>query len=191
MSCDRGEGAIRGVTAGRPKAAPVRPAQSVWECSHLADIPSPSILKHLLKGEGGAAEWQSRPTLHQPDQQVPECVGVQERGVERTPGEEPLRIVQLLHGRSFHHLPFESLGIFQHSLPTRSGRPPSPSPRGPREECQKSGSAGSGYLQGNRPNERRQNHCADTAPNRVAQCNAIGNDYSTIATSTTRRRPLF
>ena len=27
-----------------------------WRDCHFADIPSPSLLKHLLKGEGGAAE---------------------------------------------------------------------------------------------------------------------------------------
>ena len=30
---------------------------------HFTDSPSPSLLKHLLKGEGGAAEWQSRRRL--------------------------------------------------------------------------------------------------------------------------------
>ena len=30
---------------------------------HFADIPSPSLLKRLLKGEGGAAKWQSRRRL--------------------------------------------------------------------------------------------------------------------------------
>ena len=29
---------------------------SHWRDCHFADVPSPSILKHLLKGEGGAAE---------------------------------------------------------------------------------------------------------------------------------------
>ena len=29
------------------------------ELCHSADAPSPSLLKHLLRGEGGAAEWQN------------------------------------------------------------------------------------------------------------------------------------
>ena len=29
------------------------------EFCHSADVPSPSVLKRLLQGEGGAAEWQS------------------------------------------------------------------------------------------------------------------------------------
>ena len=35
------------------------------EFCHFADIPSPPLLKRLLEGEGGAAEWQSRRRLLQ------------------------------------------------------------------------------------------------------------------------------
>ena len=37
------------------------------EGCHFADTPFPSMLKHLLEGEGGAAEWQSRRRLGAPD----------------------------------------------------------------------------------------------------------------------------
>ena len=38
---------------------------------HSADTPSPSLLKRLLKGEGGAAGWQSRRRLQQPEGLAP------------------------------------------------------------------------------------------------------------------------
>ena len=48
----------------RPAAArPDRPASLQPVRSDCTDIPSPPVLKDLLKGEGGAAEWQSRQCL--------------------------------------------------------------------------------------------------------------------------------
>ena len=35
---------------------PLNAEQDFGEASHFADTPSPSLLKHLLKGEEGAAE---------------------------------------------------------------------------------------------------------------------------------------
>ena len=43
---------------------PVAPSRR-RDC-HFADALSPSILKHLLTGEAGAAEWQSRRPLVEP-----------------------------------------------------------------------------------------------------------------------------
>ena len=40
------------------------------EGCHFADTPVPSMLKHLLEGEGGAAEWQSRRRLSGADEPI-------------------------------------------------------------------------------------------------------------------------
>ena len=43
---------------------------SHWRDCHFADALSPSLLKHLLKVEGGAAEWQFRRRLHLPERPI-------------------------------------------------------------------------------------------------------------------------
>ena len=45
----------------------LQPSRRRRDC-HFGDAPSPSILKHLLKVEGRAAEWQSRQRLLQPSE---------------------------------------------------------------------------------------------------------------------------
>ena len=42
-----------------PDSHGVVPIRRPRDFCYFADIPSPSVLKHLLKVEGGAAEWQS------------------------------------------------------------------------------------------------------------------------------------
>ena len=45
---------------GQEEARRARGVSRRRESCHFTDTPSPSVLKHLLKGEGGAAEWQAR-----------------------------------------------------------------------------------------------------------------------------------
>ena len=64
-SCNSPEGA----RVGRSPFWPTSDIQVLWPFisrrrdRHLADTPFPSLFKHLLKGEGGAAECQSRRRL--------------------------------------------------------------------------------------------------------------------------------
>ena len=53
------------------------PACAVGEAVILLTPPSPPILRRLLKGEGGAAEWQSRRRLNptEPAGDAPLCAG--------------------------------------------------------------------------------------------------------------------
>ena len=76
---------------------------SHWRDCHCADALSSSLLKHLLKAEGGAAEWQSRRRLGGTtvaNQSVSSVVSL--RGVEGagSAAEEPARLAQTIfsHG---------------------------------------------------------------------------------------------
>ena len=118
-----------GTTNGRTGAATHHPGQPpaepgtirrLREFFHFADVLSPSLLKHRLEGEGGAAEWQSRRRLgtggggkgggfpfhllQYPRCVVPmmlhvanNCSQVQERSATRSPGHK--HILMLLSAK--------------------------------------------------------------------------------------------
>ena len=55
----RGRTRLQAVPPGPPHAAPPSCAASRCRDCHFADALSPSLLMHLLRVEGGAAEWQN------------------------------------------------------------------------------------------------------------------------------------
>ena len=62
---------VRMNSTGHPFDSSKKRSTSRRRYSHFTDISSSSMLHHLLKGEGGAAEWHSRRRLSPPDMLVP------------------------------------------------------------------------------------------------------------------------
>ena len=79
---------LRAARADQLRVRRAPPATDGESC-HSADTPSPSLLKHLLSVEGGAAEYQNSA------QALPGAVGGRAAGVVRR---QPLAVLQHLQG---------------------------------------------------------------------------------------------